>query len=309
MGKFVILTDTSSDLTKELRERFDIEYIPGHLQLPDGRNVPLLLEWNDDYQHDSFYAAIKKGAEFATSPANVAEYAEVFKKYVEEGCDVLSISISTALSGTYNFSTEARDIVLKEYPNAKIYCVNSLRYSVLEGLLCIQASMMREEGKTIDEVYNWLEENKNCYHQMGWLDDLSFVAKKGRMSNSKAFFGTLIGIKPLGEISHQGLTTVIGKAKGAKAGYDAIMKYIEATIVNPKEQIIVVGTSDREKDADKLIAMIQEKFQPKEIVKSFVFPSCGVNIGPGLMCAFYFGKPITEDLKEEEALMAKIIEG
>lgn len=307
MGKFVILTDASSDLTKEIREEYDIDYIPAHVKLPDGRDVPCLLEWTEDYQHDEFYAAIKKGAEYATSPANVEEYAEVFRKYVEAGCDVLSVSISTALSGTYNFSTQARDIVLKEYPNAKILCVNSLRYSVLEGLICVTASEMRAEGKSIDEVYEWIEANKNRFHSMGWLDDLSFVARKGRMSNSKAFFGQLVGIKPLGDISKEGLTTVIGKAKGAKKGIEAILKYIEATIENPSEQIIFVGTSDRERDADKLIALIEEKFHPRKIVKSFVFPSCGVNIGPGLMAAFYMGKPITDDLKEETELMNKIL--
>lgn len=308
MSKFVILTDASSDLTKEIREEYDIDYIPAHVKLPDGRDVPCLLEWTDDYQHDEFYAAIKKGAEYATSPANVGEYAEVFKKYIQEGYDVLSISISTALSGTYNFAIQARDEVLKEFPNAKILCVNSLRYSVLEGLMCVVASDMRAQGKSIDEVYAWLEENKNRFHSMGWLDDLSFVARKGRMSNSKAFFGQLVGIKPLGDISKEGLTTVIGKAKGAKKGIDAILKYMEATIENPEDQIIFVGTSDRERDADKLIPLIEEKFHPKKIIKSFVFPSCGVNIGPGLMCAFYMGKPITDDLKEETDIMNKILE-
>lgn len=309
MSNFVIMTDNCSDLTAELRKKYDIEYVPGHLQMPDGRNVPLLLEWNDDYQHDSFYAAIKKGAEYATAPANIDEFAEAFKAHVSKGEEIVFISISTALSGTYNFACEAKKQVLKEYPDAKIYCINSLRYSVLEGMICVKASQLRAEGKSAEEVYNWIEANKNCYHSMGWLDDLSFVARKGRMSNSKAFFGTLIGIKPLGDISKEGLTTVIGKAKGAKAGFAAILKYIDATIVDPDKNTIFVATSDREKDTEKLIALLQEKYPNAHIEKSYVFPGCGVNIGPGLMCAFYYGKPITDDLKEEEALMTKILEG
>ncbi len=308
MAKFAILTDSNCDLTKDIRERFDIDYIQGHLKMPDGRNVPLCLEWTENYQHDEFYAAIKKGADYATSPANVAEFAEKLTSYVKEGREVVAITISTALSGTYNFLTEARDQVVKEYPDAKIYCVDSLRYSVLEGMMCVKAAQMRDEGKTAEETYKWLEENKNCYHQMGWLDDLSFVARKGRMSNSKAFFGQLVGIKPLGEISSNGLTTVIGKAKGAKAGFAAILDYMEATITDASEQTIFVGTSDREKDADKLVELIKERFAPKEVIKSFVFPGCGVNIGPGLCCAFYVGKPISDDMKAEEALMNKILE-
>ncbi len=308
MEKFAILSDSSSDLTEEIRKRFDIDYIEGHLQMPDGRSVPLCLNWTEDYQHDEFYAALKKGAEYATSPANVAEFAEKLTSYVKAGREVVAITISTALSGTYNFLIEAREQVLKEYPDAKIYCVDSLRYSILEGMMCVKASELRADGYSAEETYKWLEDNKNCYHQMGWLDDLSFVARKGRMSNSKAFFGQLVGIKPLGDISSNGLTTVIGKAKGAKAGFAAILDYMEATITDAKEQTIFVGTSDREKDADKLIELIKERFAPKEVIKSFVYPGCGVNIGPGLCAAFYFGKPISDDMKAEEAIMAKILE-
>lgn len=307
MSKFAILTDSSSDLTEEIRQRFDIDYVEGHLQMPDGRSVPLCLGWTEDYQHDSFYADIKKGAEYATSPANVSEFAERLRSYVREGREVVAITISTALSGTYNFLVEAKAEVLKEFPDAKIYCIDSLRYSILEGMICVKAAQMRDEGKSAEEVYNWIEANKNCYHQMGWLDDLSFVARKGRMSNSKAFFGQLVGIKPLGDISSNGLTTVIGKAKGAKTGFAAILDYIEATITNPTEQTIFVGTSDRERDADKLVEMIKERFAPKEVIKSFVFPGCGVNIGPGLCAAFYFGKPISDDMKAEEAIMNEIL--
>lgn len=308
MGKFVVITDSSCDLTQEIRERFDIEYLPGHITLPDGRVVPQVLEWTEDYPRKEFYAAIRKGAQYATAPASPAETAEVFKKYVKEGKEIVSLSISTALSGTYNFTLEAKDMVLKEFPDAKIYCVDTLRYSSLQGLMCVYAAKLRDEGKTAEEAYNWLESNKNRFHSIGWLDDLKFVAMKGRMTNAKAFMGTLIGIKPLGENSSNGLTTIIGKAKGAKAGMEACVKYIEQTIENPEDQIVFVATSDREEDTLKYKAMIEERIHPKEIIFSYVFPSCGVNIGPGLMCAYYVGTPISDDMKAETDIMSAILE-
>lgn len=308
MGKFVVITDSSSDLTKEIRERFDIEYLPGHLTLPDGRTVPQLLEWTEDYQRKDFYARIRKGEIYTTAPASPAETAEVFKKYIKEGKDIVSLSISTALSGTYNFTVEARDIVLKEYPDAKIFCVDTLRYSSLQGLMVVYAAMLRDEGKTAEEAYEWLESNKNRFHSMGWVDDLKFLAVKGRMSNAKAFMGTLIGIKPLGENSSNGLTTIIGKAKGAKAGYEASLRYIEETIENPQDQIVFVATTDREEDTLKYKQMIEERIKPKEVILTYIFPSCGVNIGPGLMCAYYVGKPISDDMKAETELMTSILE-
>ena len=308
MGNFVVITDSSSDLTKEIRERFDIEYVPGHITLPDGKVVPQLLEWTDDYPRKDFYARIRKGEVYSTSPASPAEYAEVFKKYVMEGKEIISLSISTALSGTYNFTTEARDMVLKEIPDAKIFCIDTLRYSSLQGLMAVYAAMLRDEGKTAEETYNWLEANKNRFHSMGWVDDLKFLAVKGRMSNAKAFMGTLIGIKPLGENSNSGLTTIIGKAKGAKAGYEACLRYIEETIENPQDQIVFVATTDREEDTLKYKQMIEERIKPKEVILTYVFPSCGVNIGPGLMCAYYVGKPISDDMKAETDLMTSILE-
>ena len=308
MGNFVVITDSSSDLTKEIRERFDIEYVPGHITLPDGKVVPQLLEWTDDYPRKDFYARIRKGEVYSTSPASPAEYAEVFKKYVMEGKEIISLSISTALSGTYNFTTEARNMVLKEIPDAKIFCIDTLRYSSLQGLMAVYAAMLRDEGKTAEETYNWLEDNKNRFHSMGWVDDLKFLAVKGRMSNAKAFMGTLIGIKPLGENSSSGLTTIIGKAKGAKAGFEASLRYIEETIENPQDQIVFVATTDREEDTLKYKQMIEERIKPKEVILTYIFPSCGVNIGPGLMCAYYVGKPISDDMKAETDLMTAILE-
>ncbi|MCQ2493930.1 MAG: DegV family protein [Lachnospiraceae bacterium] len=308
MGNFVVITDSSSDLTQEVRERFDIEYVPGHITLPDGRVVDQVLEWNENYERKDFYARIRKGEVYSTSPASPTETAEVFKKFIKEGKDIVCLSISTALSGTYNFTLEAKEIALKEFPDAKIYCIDTLRYSSLQGLMCVYAAKLRDEGKTAEEAYNWLEENKNRFHSMGWVDDLKFLAVKGRMSNAKAFMGTLIGIKPLGENSNTGLTTIIGKAKGAKAGYEACLKYIEQTIENPQDQIVFVATTDREEDTLKYKQMIEERIKPKEVILTYIFPSCGVNIGPGLMCAYYVGKPISDDMKAETDLMTSILE-
>jgi fatty acid-binding protein DegV len=167
---------------------------------------------------------------------------------------------------------------------------------------------LREQGKTLDETYAYLEENKNCFHQMGWLDDLSFVASKGRISHSAAFFGQMIGIKPLGDTDYNGLTTVIGKAKGEKQAFNAIIAYIKATIVNPQDQIILIAQTNREKPSLKLKELIEKEIKPKEIILSDVFIADGINIGPGLMAAFYFGKPISkEGLQEEKNLMASIL--
>ena len=303
MEKFVILPYVSCDLTQEILEKYDLEYVPGHISLPEGGETYATLEWAP-FTREEFYTNVKKNpSAYTTSPASVAEFAAYFEKYVKDGIGVISMSISTGISGTYNFTLKAREEVLKKYPNGKIHCVDSLRFGPGFGLMVMNAAQLKAEGKSFEEVVDFIETNKNNYHQMGWLDDLSFVAKKGRLTNAKAFFGTLIGIKPIGEYDYNGLTTVLGKAKGEKQAYKVMLDYIEKTIVNPEEQIIFIAQTQRMKQAEAYRQMIAERFHPKDILILDVHPFCGLNIGPGLMAAYYFGKPISKDLSEEKAII------
>lgn len=311
---FVILADTACDLNEELRKRFNIEYVSSHIVYPDGKERISTLNWSDfKYFGDNctseiFYTELKKNPDaYKTAPANVEEVAQAMEKFIQEGKAVISISLSSGISGAYNFTLKARELVLEKYPEAKIRCIDSLRFGSGLGLMVISAARLRNEGKTFEEVVDYLETNKCRFHQMGWLDDLSFVAKKGRITPTKAFFGTLIGIKALGEFDYNGLTTPIGKAKGEKTAYDAILGYIEKTIENPQDQIIFVSQTNRLAKAEKLKELIQERFNPKEIILNTVYPTCGINIGPGLMAAYYIGKPISKDLVDEKSIMENLL--
>ena len=307
MEKFVIICDVTCDLNKELRDKYDIKYVKGHMTGPDGKERVTTLDWTD-FTHDEFYNDLKKNPNgYSTSPASPEEFKEVFEKFLVNGFDILSISISTALSGTYNFSLQAKEMLKNTYPNRKSVCINSLRYSTGFGLLAVRASMLRAEGKSLDEVAAWVEENKNCCHQAGFLDDLSFVAAKGRLSKSKAFMGKLIGIKPMGEFDYNGLTTIIGKANGDKASIDVALKYMQKTIINPEEQIIFIASTNRMKQALAYKEKIEQTLKPKEVIITDVFPADGINIGPGLMSAYYFGTKISEGLVEEKKIMSEIL--
>ncbi len=306
MKKFVILPDAFCELNKDLRQEYDIDFVPSHIVKPDGEEVKLNLEW-DFISHEDFYSSIKKDpSSYKTSPASVGEYAEKFEAYVKQGIGVLSMSISTGLSGSYNFTLQARELVMKKYPDAEIECIDSLRYGPGYGLLAIYASQLREEGKSLKETAAWINENKNRFHQSGWLDDLTFVARKGRITNAKAFFGQLVGIKPVGEFDYNGLTTVIGNIKGEKAAYRILLEYIAAEVENPENQIMVIAQTDRLKQAEIFKTMIEERFHPKKIYICDVFPGCGVNVGPGLMSLYYMGKPISQGLVEERKLFESL---
>lgn len=307
MKPFVILADVTCDLSRELREQYDIRFVPGHLVDKDGFDRPTEPAWNE-ISREAFYDTLKKDpASFTTSPPNVGEFTEHFERYAAEGKDILCLTISTGISGTFSFAVTAAEALKEKYPETRIVCVDTLRFGPGFGLMCVYASILRQQGKTLDEVVTYLEENKNRFHQMGWLDDLSFCAKKGRLTNAKAFFGTLVGIKPLGEFDYNGLTTVVGKVKGEKKAYAVILDYLAATGENLADQIIFIAQTDRKKQAEVLKEKIEEMFKPKEVLICDVFPSNGVNIGPGLMAAYYIGKPISHGLMEEKALIERLI--
>ena len=304
MKKFTLIADGTCDLNEDMLREFDVVPVLGHIHLPDGSERSQFLSWKD-MDREEFYNKLKKNPNgYSTSPANPDMYAAVFEKYVSQGGEVLAVTMSSSMSGTYDFAVKARAQVLEKYPKAKISVIDSLRFGPGCGLMVTKAAQLRDEGKTMDEVASWLEENKCRYHQAGWLDDLSFVAKKGRVNHAAAFMGTIVGIKPIGEFDHNGMTTPIGKAKGAKKAYAVLLKYIAATIENPSEQMIFIAQSNRLAQAEKYKQMIEETIKPKEVRIVDVFPGTGINVGPGLMAAYYIGKPISEGLEKEKALMA-----
>lgn len=305
--KYVILCDNSCEFSEDVRKKYDIEVILGHFTTPDGKEHQAFLDWNE-WDRDKFYQELKKNPNgFKTSPPSIDEYKVCFESYVKEGLGILAIALSTGISGSHSFMVKAKEEVLAKYPNAEIEIIDSLRFGPGYGLIAIEASLRRAKGATLSELAKWIEENKNCYHQTGWMDDLSFVAKKGRLTHAKAFFGSLVGVKPIGEFDYNGLTTVIGKAKGEKQAFQVLLEYMARHIVNPEEQIIIVATSNRQKQANMFCEMIKERFHPKDVFVNDIYSSCGINIGPGLMAAYYYGKPISHGLVEETKVLSEIL--
>ncbi|MBR1708521.1 MAG: DegV family protein [Clostridia bacterium] len=306
--RFAIVVDGACDLTEEQCRERDILFVPSHVSLPDGRDVIWKNKW-DVMSKEAFYDALKKDpASFTTAPANAEEFGEVLEPLVKEGRDILCFSISSSISGTFSFINQAINELQDKHGQVNIRPVDSLRFSIAEGMLALRAADLRDQGMTMEETYEEVEKVKNTLHQAGWLDDLSFVAKKGRLSHSKAFFGSMVGIKPIGEFDYNGLTTVIGKAKGQKRAFTALVAYIEKTGIDLQNQDIFIAQTNRMPQAEAYRDLLQDHFHPRSIRIVDVFPACGVNIGPGLMAAYYYGTPISKGLEKERAILNETLE-
>lgn len=310
MNKYVILADVTCDLSREIREKFAVDdYIEGHIHFSDGRDFKTTLDW-ENISHQDFYKALSdKKLEINTAPASPEEYYYAFKKYAEQGIDVLSMSISSKISSTYNVAVQAAQRVKKEYPDFKIYCFDSFKMSGAFGLLVMYAHSLKNSGKSFDDVVEWLENNKLKVHQMGPIDDLIFVARRGRITMGKAIMGSFAGVKPMGDCNREGYVSVLTKVKGIKKALDLTVRYIEKAAVNLSEQYILISHSDRFEYAEKLRKSIVQKLNVKEVFMSDVFSGCGTNIGPGMIGVYFIGNEISEGLTAEKEIITDLLNG
>ena len=308
MNKFVIIPDSSSDLNKELRERFHIpDYVRGTFYYPDGREVTADLDW-EQMDPETYYTSMSgRKMLYKTASAQRGNILEVYERQLKEGKDILAVTLSSGLSGTYQVCQKVAEELMEKYPERKIIVVDSLRYSTALSLLVIKGCQKQQEGATLEETAEYLERIKHTIHQMGSMDDMFFLVKTGRISNFKAFFGTIVGINAMADFNRKGLSQVLGKFKGKKRAFDAVIEYMHGTIIDPEKQIIFVAHSNREQAAQALAQRVQEEFSPREIVINHVGMSCGASIGPGLCAVFYEGKEISENMEQEQALMNQII--
>lgn len=304
MQKFIILPDITCDLSAEIREFIGLEdYVKGHVSINDA-DIVTDLEWESVSRDGFFKTLMDKKAKVTSAPASPEEYYQIFKKYTDEGYAIISTAISSKISSTYNITVSAMERVLKENPEAKIYCVDTLRMSGTHGLLVLYACLLKKEGKSYEEIIEWLENNKARVHQMGPIDDLTFIARRGKISKGKAIMGNLVGVKPMGDCNAEGYVTVLAKAKGIKKALKATALYVRALAENVEDQYLLIAHSDREDIANELKATIEKTVKCKKVFVTDVFASCGTNIGPGMIGVNFLGKPVSEDgAYEKEALV------
>ena len=309
MNPYIILTDVTCDLSPAIREQFGItDYVHGHVSISDGRELVTTLDWSNISREDFYTCLGDRRMQVSTAPASPEEYYEHFKKYAEAGTDIISISISSKISSTYNVAVGAAERVRAEYPERRIICVDSLRMSGSMGILVCYAHELQREGKTLDEVVDWLENNRMRVHQMGPIDDLIFVARRGRISMGKAIMGSFAGVKPMGDCNRDGYVTVLTKAKGMKKALNATVAYIREVAADVQDQYLLVVHSNREEYAMTLKEKLEKELAPKQVLVSDSYSASGTNIGPGMVGVYFLGDEVSEELTREREIMTRVME-
>ncbi|HPS18849.1 MAG TPA: DegV family protein, partial [Bacilli bacterium] len=197
---FSIIADSSLDLTKGDRDKYGIEYpILGSIVYPDKTSYDADVEWKRISPSEFYKQLSNKKNNFKTSLPNPFTIASRVEEEFKQGRDIIAITLSSGMSGTYHAFINAKEELREKYPDRKMLIVDSQRYSIAVGLLAVYASKLRREGKTVDQTFEWLQEQKMSLHQIGILDDLFFLYRSGRINRMAAVAGSMIGIKPMAD--------------------------------------------------------------------------------------------------------------
>ncbi len=287
MRDYVIITDSTTDLTQELINELDITVIPMEFNI-DGK---VYLNYSDerDISYKEFYDFLRNGKNSTTSLINTTTFTELFELILEDGKDILYIAFSSGLSGTYNSSCIAAQMLSEKYTDSKIYTVDSLSASMGEGLLVYHAAKKKKEGMNIDELKDWVENNKLNLCHWFTVDDLHHLKRGGRLSSAAAIVGTMLNIKPVLNVDNEGHLIPVEKVRGRKLSITAMLKMMEKTAINPEEQTIFISHGDCLEEAEFLANLVKEKLNVKDIKMNYIGPVIGSHSGPGTIALFFLG--------------------
>lgn len=287
MNDYIITTDTTADLP----EHYIAEHKLGIMSLTytiEGetysREHPLDVS--------DFYEKMRAGSMPTTSQVNPEAAKDIFLPYLKDGLDILHIAFSSGLSGTYNSARIAAEELLEEFPDRKIIVIDSLAASLGEGLLVHKALAMKDSGKDMETVANWVEENKLHVVHNFTVDDLNHLCRGGRVSKTTAFLGTMINIKPILHVDNEGHLVPLSKVRGRKKSLQALVDSMEKQMGSYRSEndMVFISHGDALSDAEYVAELIKQRFGIDSFLINYVGSTIGAHSGPGTIALFYMGE-------------------
>lgn len=283
---FSIVTDTSANLQSDHIKDNDITIVPFSYYMDGVEAVCLEAE---GFNSKNFYEQMRNNVRVTTSQINPQRYLEHMEPLLKEGKDILFVGMSSGISGAYASSLIAATQLRDEYPDRKIYTVDTLGASLGEGLVVFKAIECRAKGMTIEETTDYLNKFRHNICQIFTVDNLKYLQIGGRISNATAFTANLLNIKPLLKGNENGQIVTCGKTRGRKRIIEEILKKYEELSAHHNNRVVGISNADCIEDAKYLADMVNKINPPKEIIIVDHEPVTGSYLGPGSLALFFEG--------------------
>ena len=292
MRKIKIIADSCADMTREMLEAYDVDYVK-MTTIRDGVEYPALTTWTAEEVHN-FYEYMRKGGRVTTAQVSMEEFTNVFTKYVNEGYDIVYIGCSLKQSSSVNTGAVVAKKIMEANEGAKIECVDSRNSSLGIAMLVMEAANMAKAGNTVEEIVDYVVSNRKKVNQFVTVHSLTTLKRAGRVKGPAAFFGNLLGVKPIIISDADGEQTAYKKVKGRQNSFSEVVALMKAAMVNPEnETVYVVHTDCSKEEVDTMVNMVKEQINCKEVVVGFIGPIVGGSVGPDTIGLYARGNEVT----------------
>ena len=286
-----ILTDSCSDLGKEIRLAYGLDYARMKTVYQDKEQwASLDFAY---YTPKELYDIMRAGNRVLTTQVPPEEFERIFTEYLERGCDIVYIGCSLKQSGSVNTGAVVAKKLLARYPGAEIFCIDSLNASMGEGLLAVRAAQYRDQGLSAAQIAEKILSERNRVNEFVTVHSLDALKRAGRVKASAAFFGNLFGVKPILISDVHGYQTPIKKVKGRQSSMKEIVRLLAEAVEQPEDQTIFIAHADCLSEAETLREMVRAEIPCKEIYLGYIGPIIGASVGPDTLGVFGFGKEVT----------------
>ncbi|GHU86230.1 hypothetical protein FACS1894198_5690 [Clostridia bacterium] len=281
MNNFVITADAGADLNKYFKKKFDTHSV----------RFPCFLNEKpfDSTDHAKFYSSMRNGVAVSTSQVNPEEVYSFFNPFLKDGLDIVHISFSSGLSGSFNSYCTARDTLMERYPHRKMSVIDSKAAASGQGLLYAIALQMQCDGKTFEEIVSWLEQNVYHLHHLFTVDNLSYLQRGGRISKTTAVVGAILGVKPLLLVDAEGRLQLYSKTRGRRRSLDTLVENISDYLSDLENKFMFISHADCQEDAEYCAKLIKKTYRCEVYIADLV-PFIGAHSGPGTVHVAFFGK-------------------
>ena len=284
MRDYVITVNSTVDLPKEWLEERHVPVIPLKYTIDGETSTDM-----EGLSAKEFFDKLREGKMSTTSQVNPEEAADMLEPFLKEGKDILHLGFSSGLSGTLNSMKIAGEMLQEKYPEAKVIVIDTLCACLGEALLLYKALQQKEKGMNIDELAQWVEENKLHICHNVTVDDLHHLQRGGRISKTTAVLGTLVQIKPIIHMDDNGKLQVIGKERGRKKSLNKIVDMAVEQSKGWDNDIIMITHGDCIKDAEYVAKLVREKMGIDNILINNIGTVIGSHTGPGVVAVFCMG--------------------